>query len=257
MLQTFIVVAIGIALYMTMWFVLSVIYKRADVADIAWGLGFVVAAFTALYVNENYALGTLITCLLVLAWGVRLSLHIGLRNGKKSEDYRYQTMRASWGKTFLIRSYLQIFLAQGFLLLVIVTPVLLVTRYAPSGLYPLLILGGIVWLIGFIFESIGDKQLRIFMRNPENKGKIMIDGLWKYSRHPNYFGEITQWWGISIIALGVPYGWVGLVGPAVLTYLLVKVSGVPLLENKYANRTDYQAYKQRTSMLFPLPPRSE
>jgi steroid 5-alpha reductase family enzyme len=100
---------------------------------------------------------------------------------------------------------------------------------------------------------IGDKQLRKFLAEPANKGHVMNKGLWKYTRHPNYFGEVTQWWAIEIIALICSCGWIGLIGPTVITYLIVKVSGVPLLEKKYDDNPEYQAYKKRTSMLIPLP----
>jgi steroid 5-alpha reductase family enzyme len=237
----------------TLWFLLSLAIKRNDVADIAWGLGFVVASFAGLYKTQNFTLTALITASLVLVWGVRLSWHIGSRNIRKSEDYRYKAWRDDWGKWFVIRSYLQVFILQGFLMLVIVLPVLIIHTYSKDGLMPLTIIGVAIWLFGFVFESIGDKQLKNFLSNPDNKGKMMTSGLWQYTRHPNYFGEVTQWWAIGVIALSWQYGWLGLIGPAVITFLIVKVSGVPLLEKKYADNPEYQAYKKRTSMLIPLP----
>ncbi len=138
-------------------------------------------------------------------------------------------------------------------MLAIVSPVLLIHTYSNSGTSALAILGAALWIFGFAFESIGDKQLRAFLANPKNKGKIMDKGLWRYTRHPNYFGEVTQWWAIGVIALSSEYGWLATVGPTVITFLIVKVSGVPLLENKYASNPEYQAYKRRTSMLIPLP----
>ena len=138
-------------------------------------------------------------------------------------------------------------------MLVIVSPILLIHTYAAGGIYPLAVIGTLIWVFGFLFESIGDKQLRIFISDPKNKGHVMSTGLWKFTRHPNYFGEVTQWWAIGIIGLTVRYGWLGLIGPAVITFLIVKVSGVPLLEARYADNPEYQAYKLRTSKLFPLP----
>ena len=133
---------------------------------------------------------------------------------------------------------------------------MLINKYASGEINLLVIIGFIVWLIGFYFESVGDKQLANFIHNPENKGKLMTEGLWKYSRHPNYFGEVTQWWGIWIIALSVPYGWVAIIGPITITILILFVSGVPLLEKKYKGRSDFEAYKKRTSIFIPLPPKS-
>lgn len=110
-----------------------------------------------------------------------------------------------------------------------------------------------VWIIGFLCESIADNQLRAFINNPLNKGHIMQTGLWKYSRHPNYFGEVTQWWGIFIIGLGVAFGTLGIIGPLVITFLIVFVSGIPLAEKGMANNPEYQVYKSKTSALIPLP----
>ena len=142
---------------------------------------------------------------------------------------------------------------QGLLMLSIVSAVLIIYTYSIGGLFPLVVIGTLIWVFGFVFESIGDKQLKQFISNPSNKGRVMNDGLWKYTRHPNYFGEVTQWWAIGIIALTFNNGWLGLIGPIVITFLIVKVSGVPLLENKYNGNPEYQAYKLETSMLIPLP----
>lgn len=238
---------------MTVWFVVALATKRNDVADIAWGLGFVVASGASLLKTRNFTFIAVLVTGLVFIWGLRLAWHIGQRNIKKSEDYRYKVWRDSWGKWFVLRSYLQIFILQGVLMLLIVSPVILINMYSDNGISPIALVGILLWIFGFMFESVGDKQLKEFIRNPENKGHIMESGLWKYSRHPNYFGEITQWWAIGLVALTVSYAWLGLIGPLVITFLIIKVSGVPLLENKYKDNPDYQAYKLRTSMLIPLP----
>ena len=237
---------------MSVWFVVSLIIKRNDVADVAWGLGFVVASIAGIFQTQNRSSAAILVTVLVLIWGLRLSWHIGSRNIKKSEDYRYKAWRDSWGKWFIVRSYLQIFIFQGLLILTVVTPVLIIATYSAGRLEPLAIIGTLLWIFGFLFEAIGDKQLQKFLSDPQNKGKVMDRGLWQYTRHPNYFGELTQWWAIGIIALTCSYGWLGLLGPAVITILIVKVSGVPLLEAKYATKPEYQAYKQRTSMLIPM-----
>lgn len=243
--------ALIIWVYMSTWFLVALVIKRNDVADIAWGLGYVVVCIATLIKTGNYSLTASIVTILVLIWGLRLSFHIGARNIKKSEDYRYKAWRDSWGKWFTLRSYLQVFLLQGFLMLLIVSPVLIIYTYSDDSLYPLAFIGFVLWLVGFLFESIGDKQLKNFISIPKNKGRVMDKGLWKFTRHPNYFGEITQWWAIGLIATN--YSWLGLIGPIVITFLIVKVSGVPMLEAKYNKNPEYQAYKRKTSMLFPLP----
>ena len=240
--------------YMSLWFLVSVFKKRNDVADVAWGLGFVLTAFLSYALSEGSS-GTrgLLVCALVSVWGVRLAWHIHHRNKGKAEDYRYLAWREEWGKWFYVRSYLQVYLLQGALLFLIVTPVLLINKSLASTLGVLDMLGVTVWLVGFYFEAVGDAQLAKFIKNPANKGKLMQSGLWAYTRHPNYFGEVTQWWGLGIIALAVPGGWLGLIGPLVITYLILKVSGIPLLEKKMAEHPDFAEYKQRVSMFVPQP----
>ncbi len=252
-IQTLIMVAMVVWMYMTVMFIISVIIKRNDIADVAWGFGFVVASLTGVIFNQNTSPTTLLTFGLVVIWGSRLSLHIGLRNIKKSEDFRYKTWRDSWGKWFNLRSYLQVFMLQGLLLLIIVSPVLLISTYAHGDVSLRIILATALWIYGFIFESVGDRQLTKFLQGPRNKGHVMQSGLWRYTRHPNYFGEVTQWWAIGIIAAGYSYGLLAFVGPAVITFLIIKVSGVPMLEKKYSDNPEYQAYKLKTSMFIPLP----
>ncbi len=252
-IHTLLFASLVVWIYMSVWFLIALRLRRNDVADVAWGLGFVVASLATLIKIGDYSFTAVLVTILVLIWGVRLSWHIGVRNSKKSEDYRYKSKRDSWGKWFVVRTYLQIFLVQGFLMLIIVSPILLIYTYSMSGISPLAVIGSLIWLFGFVFESVGDRQLREFIANPINKGHVMTQGLWKYTRHPNYFGEVTQWWAIGLIALSVSYGWLGTIGPAAITYLIVKVSGIPLLEARFAAKPEYEAYKRRTSMLIPAP----
>ncbi|MCX6732482.1 MAG: DUF1295 domain-containing protein [Candidatus Roizmanbacteria bacterium] len=239
--------------YMTVWYVVGLILKRNDVADIAWGLGFVIFCWISLFISEITVRGILVSAL-VTVWGVRLASHIYLRNRNKPEDYRYQTWRNEW-KNFYLRSYLQIYLLQGLFLYFIALPFLFINKSAVSGITILDIVGILIWFIGFYFESVGDSQLKQFVSNPENKGKIMDQGLWRYSRHPNYFGEVTQWWGIFIIALSVPFGYLTVIGPLTITILILFISGIPLLEKKREGRVDWEKYKKQTSIFFPLPPK--
>jgi steroid 5-alpha reductase family enzyme len=134
-------------------------------------------------------------------------------------------------------------------------PILIINKNGNGGLNLLTAIGFAVWLVGFYFESIGDKQLNQFIKNPNNKGKLMNSGLWRYSRHPNYFGEVTQWWGIWLISINAINGIFGIIGPITITILILFVSGVPLLENKYKGRKDFEEYKMKTSAFIPLPPK--
>lgn len=239
--------------YMSLWFIVSLIKKRNDVADVAWGLGFVLMAWVSFYFLETSNIRGVLVVILVSIWGLRLAWHIYTRNKGKAEDYRYLAWRKEWGKWFYIRSYLQVYLLQGVLLFTIVFPVLVINKNLGSTLGVLDFVGVAVWLFGFYFESVGDLQLSSFMKNSANKGKLMQSGLWAYTRHPNYFGEVTQWWGIWLIAALVPGGIFSVIGPLVITFLILKVSGIPMLEKKMAEHPDFAEYKRKTSMFIPLP----
>ncbi len=239
---------------MTAWFLIALSWHRNDVADVAWGFGFVLVAVTSLLLHEPAGRPLLVTAL-VAVWATRLSLYVHFRNRNKSEDFRYRKWREEWGKSFYFRSYLQVFLLQSILLVLIATPIIYVCSVPNPPLGYIDVVGALIWLIGFFFEAVGDEQLRRFMRDPSNKGRIMTSGLWRFTRHPNYFGEVTLWWGIFVIALGVPGGWRTIIGPATITFLILKVSGIPMLEAKYRGNPQYEAYQRRTSAFFPLPPR--
>ncbi len=246
-----------VLMYMTGWFLLALWRRRNDLADIAWGGGFIVAALTAGMLQTGATLRALLVALLVILWGLRLAVHIGLRNMGKGEDDRYRKWREEWGKHWLLRSFLQVFLLQGFLIYLVSIPVTYMILGGPSGLTWLDALGLTLWIIGFFFEAVGDFQLAQFKKDPANRGKFIQQGLWRYSRHPNYFGEVTLWWGIYLMALSAPGGWVTIIGPLTITFLILKVSGIPLLEKKYADNAAFQEYARRTSVFFPLPHRKD
>jgi steroid 5-alpha reductase family enzyme len=246
--------ALIIFVYATLWFVISTIVKRNDIVDVAWGLGYIVLCVFYAFTLEHSGRGLLIY-LLVFLWGIRLSTHIFLRNKGKAEDFRYLQWRKDWGKTFFIRSYFQVYLLQGFLLLIIMWPVMIVGGHPQSDLNWLDYLGLLIWIIGFYFQAVGDYQLTQFKKDPANSGAIITTGLWKYTRHPNYFGEVVMWWGIFLIALNSPNGFYGILGPITITLLILYVSGVPMLERKYEGNAEFEAYKAKTSKFFPLPPR--
>ncbi len=253
MMLLFIQIALALFLYINIWYVIAVLIKRNDVAVIAWGLGFVLMSWIAFLLSEHSARSLLVNALVTM-WGLRLTWHIARRNLKKPEDHRYAVWRKEW-KYFYLRSYLQVFMLQGFFLYVILVPVLVTHAEGQNPLTFLDAAGAVLWLIGFAFESIGDRQLKNFLRDPANKGKIMDRGLWSYSRHPNYFGEVVQWWGIFLITLAVQFGFLTIVSPLLITFLILFVSGIPILEKKYSGRPDFETYKKKTSMFIPLPSR--
>ncbi len=249
----FVTLLLILFIYMSGWFVVSLVKKRNDVADVAWGLGFVLLSCSSFLLGAAHGLRGLFACALVSVWGLRLAWHIHARNKGKTEDYRYQQWRNEWGSWFYLRSYLQVYLLQGALLFLIVLPVLVMNQNVGSALTLLDGIGIAVWLLGFLFESVGDAQLAKFLKNPANKGKLMQSGLWAYTRHPNYFGEVTQWWGIWLLVLSVPNGWLTVIGPMTITFLILKVSGIPLLEKKMAEHPEFAEYKRKVSMFFPWP----
>ncbi len=242
--------------YMSLWFVVSLLKKRNDVADVAWGMGFVLLAWISFYLSGASGQRELMVCLLVSIWGLRLASHIYGRNKGKAEDYRYQKWHKEWGKAFYLRSYLQVYLLQGALLFIIALPVLLINKNSEASLGLIDYIGLSVWLFGFYFEAVGDAQLARFTKDPANKGKLMQRGLWAYTRHPNYFGEVALWWGIWLIALAVPNGVFAIVGPLTITFLILYVSGIPMLEMKMEENPEFAEYKRRTSKFLPWPPRT-
>lgn len=252
----YLILVLLLFVYMNFWFVLSLIKKRNDVADVAWGLGFVLITWASFFISGTYGVRGLLVGILVSLWGLRLAIHIHKRNKGKAEDYRYLAWRKEWGRWFFIRSYFQVYILQGVFLFLVVLPVLLINKNSVSAFGFLDMIGVLVWLFGFYFEAVGDSQLAGFIKNPENKGKLMQSGLWSYTRHPNYFGEVTQWWGIWIVALSVPNGLFGIVGPLTITFLILKVSGIPMLEKKMAENPEFADYKRRVSVFFPLPPKN-
>ncbi|MFO7815319.1 MAG: DUF1295 domain-containing protein [Halanaerobiales bacterium] len=243
---------IFILAYFIVFFIIAVIKKNNSVVDIGWGLGFVLASYFVLFNTGNFNFRTIIVTLFVTVWGLRLSYHIYQRNKGKPEDFRYAKWRKNWDY-FYVRSFFQIFILQGLLLFLIVSSVININSHVAVSFTAFDIIGIIIWVIGFTFEALGDKQLRDYISRPdsEKEGHIMKEGLWKYTRHPNYFGEATMWWGIFLIGLSIPGSWIFIISPITITYLLLFVSGVPLLEEKYADDEEFQEYAKRTNKFFP------
>jgi len=192
---------------------------------------------------------------LVTLWGLRLSLYILWRNWGKPEDLRYQKWRRESGRIWWWKSLFQVFVLQGVLMWIIAAPLLAAQQGAvPTGLTLLDYVGAAIWLVGFFFEATGDLQLARFKADPRNKGKVMDRGVWRYTRHPNYFGDAAQWWGFYLIALAAG-GWWTIFSPILMTLLLLRVSGVALLEQTLETRPGYKEYVERTSAFIPWPPR--
>ncbi|MCS6884812.1 MAG: DUF1295 domain-containing protein [Acidobacteriota bacterium] len=251
-------VAATAVMMLSLW-IASLVKKDASIVDTFWGLGFVQIATIGAIFSPAITNRKILVAVLVAIWGIRLSLHIFLRNRGKGEDFRYKAMRERHGDKFPIVSLFTVFLFQGALMIIISLPL----QVAQTALYPkslswLDYLGTAVWLTGFLFEAVADWQLKRFKSSPENKGKVLDSGLWRYSRHPNYFGESVVWWGYFLIALATPLGAWTIVSPLLMTLLLIKVSGVSLLEQTLVKtKPEYTKYIKSTSAFFPWLPKSK
>lgn len=251
--------AVLILATMTVVWGVSVAIRNASIVDVAWGPGFVLVAGLGLAAGDGLFERRLLVFVLVLVWAVRLAVHIAVRNRGKGEDYRYQTFRRKYGPDrYWWVSLFQVFWLQGALVWLVSLPL----QVAAAGTTPATLtvvdaLGSTIWLVGFVFEAVGDRQLVAFKADASHRGKVMNRGLWRYTRHPNYFGDAAVWWGYGLIGLLTPWGWLALIGPVVMTVLLLKVSGVAMLEKTIGERRPgYDEYVRRTSAFVPWPPRS-
>ena len=248
-------VAIVIAAVMIITWVVSLVLRDASVVDPVWPLAFIAVAITALIAGGGDEGRRILIACVVAIWGARLSIHLLVRNAGKGEDFRYAAMRAKHGRRFWLTSLVTVFLLQGLLVWVVSLPVQL-SAIPDRPLGWLAIVGAIVWVLGVAFEAMGDAQLTRFKANPASRGQVLDTGLWRYTRHPNYFGDFLVWWGIFLIAAESGAGAWGVAGPLLMTLLLVKVSGAGLLEKDIAvRRPGYADYVRRTSGFMPLPPK--
>jgi len=239
--------------YMTLAQAVARLRRRIDTVDVAWGLGFLVPTY--LVAIKDYSTRSRVIATLVTIWGVRLATHIYLRSRRRGDDPRYAEMTKKWKGKIWPQAYFRIFLLQGALIWIISLPIVLASnKVVASSPDHFLAAGILIWLIGFLTETIADAQLSKLLQI-KNRPKVMQTGLWKYSRHPNYFGELTQWWAIGIIALQVSYGWLGLLGPLTLSVLIIFVSGIPPIEKRRAKDPDYRDYQRRTSVIVPWFPK--
>ena len=272
----------------TLLWAISVAAKDASLVDIFWGFGFLLVGATCLYLVPVKTPYLILLAAMPIIWGLRLTLYLAKRNLGHGEDKRYVNMRKRAAKkgmsemAWRLRTLFSVYWGQGLLIMIVSAPVWVAAakaievapfdcvqspcpiRYGPPTEIGLLaIIGAILWLIGFLFEAIGDAQLARFLKKnkdydgPADEKPVMDKGLWKYTRHPNYFGNACMWWGIWLVACEAPFGWATIIGPIIMTLLLTKVSGRDLLERDMGRRKNYQDYIERTSGFFPLPPKKK
>jgi steroid 5-alpha reductase family enzyme len=242
---------------MTLLWGLSIIIKNVSIVDIFWGPGFVISALYYFIETDGYPLRKIIMLILVSIWGIRLSVYLAWRNIGKGEDFRYTQFRKSYGENrYWWISFFQTFLLQGVLMWIISSPLLGAQFYAEKNSLGILDFTGLCsWIIGFCFESIGDIQLARFKADPLNKGKVLNTGLWKYTRHPNYFGDAAVWWGFGLLSMAAG-SFIPVLGSLIMTGLIIKVSGVALLEKSLVEKKpQYKEYIEKTSAFLPWFPK--
>ncbi len=277
---------------LTLLWAVSVMVKDASLVDIYWGFGFLVVGAVCLYLANPKTPYLILLAALPIIWGLRLTLYLAKRNLGHGEDKRYTKMQKRAEKKgvselmWRLRSLFTIYWGQGLLIMIVSAPVWVgfatskimyefaeVTSKREIVIDPdkwgvpeigvMAILGTLLWLIGFLFEAIGDWQLSQFKKKhadydgPEEDKPVLNSGLWRYTRHPNYFGNACMWWGIWLVACQAPWGWATIFAPIIMTFLLTKVSGKDLLEKEMGKRKKYQRYIKRTSGFFPLPPKDK
>jgi steroid 5-alpha reductase family enzyme len=246
--------AVIVGTLVLLWLI-SLRLKDASIVDIFWGLGFVTITWCTFFIARPTSSRYILLAVMVTIWGVRLAGYLAWRNIGKSEDYRYRAMRTKYGDRFPLISLFLVFGLQGVIMLIVSLPVQ-VTANSINSLNWLDALGVGAWFIGLFFETVGDLQLARFKANPDNQGKVMDRGLWRFTRHPNYFGDFMIWWGVFTIALAGGSVWWTIISPLLMSFLLIRVSGVALLENSLRTRTiGYDNYVRNTSAFFPLPPK--
>lgn len=242
---------------LTLIWVISLVLRDASIVDVFWGLGFVLISAAAIRRQGASDPRSLLIFGIVALWACRLALHLYLRWRRLGhEDRRYAAMRRKAGPRFAIMSLFTVFWLQALVLWVVSLPLQLAFAAAPSPLGPLDFAGAAIAIAGLLIEALADYQLTRFGRDPANSGRVLDSGLWAWSRHPNYFGDTAMWWGVFLLCLSASHAWWTIIGPIVMTYFLLRVSGVPLLERKMADRRpEYAEYIRRTSSFIPWPPK--
>lgn len=243
------------AVMITTW-IISLIVKNASIVDIVWGAGFAINSWVLAATVDGNSGRQILLAVMVGIWGMRLALYLAQRNIGHGEDWRYKAMRKKKGKNFGLISLFTVFGLQGVLMWTVSLPVIFGNADSSPGIGPVAVIGIMLWIVGLAFEAIGDYQLSRFKKDPNNAGKVMDKGLWSLTRHPNYFGDALLWWGIGIVGAETGSGVIGFIGPVVMTFFLLKVSGVPMLERSLQKRREgYAEYVARTSGFIPRPPK--
>lgn len=257
MLSIYLQASLIIFILLVLLWLISVFIKNASIVDLFWGFGFVVINSYYAFTIEDLSFRNIVLLVLVSIWGLRLSVYLASRNIGKGEDFRYQEFRKKYGpERYWWVSFFQTFLLQGFLMMLISTP-LTGANFSTENKEINFIdyIAIIVWFIGFVFESGGDWQLARFKANADNKGKVLNTGFWKYTRHPNYFGDSAVWWAFGLFSIAAGNYWLAL-GSVLMTLLIIKVSGVALLEKSLTKaKPQYEEYIQKTSAFFPWFPK--
>jgi steroid 5-alpha reductase family enzyme len=254
--HTFEIMLINLAAVAVMMFcgwIYSLIKNNVTIADSLWGLGFILTAWITFFLSDGFITRKIILTALVTLWGLRLFIHITKRNRGKGEDPRYTEWRKEYGSGFKYISLFKVFLVQALFLWIISLSIQAGgLSESPDYLMIFDFIGLAVWISGFLIESFADYKISSFMKKPENRGRVMNSKLWRYSRHPNYFGESAMWWGIFIISLSVPYGYITIISPIVITYTLLRITGVTLMEKTiFGNNLEYKEYVATTSSFIP------
>jgi len=241
-----------VILFTVLWAV-SLRLENSSIADVAWGPGILVVGLTYYFTSDGVTLRAHLTLALLAMWAIRLATHLGIRTRLQGEDFRYVKWRDEYSHWWFV-SYFKVFLLQSVIGWIVSWPIYFaIVSLAPASLTMVDYLGALLVVSGLVVESVADEQLRRFRADRVNRGKVLDTGLWRYTRHPNYFGEALLWWGFGLIGVatgGVP----GLIGPAILTFLLIYVSGVALLESTLIEKAGYIQYVGRTPAFLPLPP---
>lgn len=236
--------------YFTLFFIVATIIKNNSIVDIGWGIGFVLTSWILFFINGTYSVNQIIMNTMISIWGLRLFYYILKRNVFKAEDFRYANWRKAWGKRVIPRAFFQVFMLQGLLQFAIGSSSYYLNLNDTNFSFISLI-GVLLWSIGFYYEVFGDRQLKQHIQNKNKTSKLLTTGLWKQTRHPNYFGEALLWWGLYLFAVlnGVPLYFV--VSPLTITLVLYFIS-TPLLEEKMKKYSGWNEYKKKTSMFVPF-----
>lgn len=244
------IVAIILFVYMSLCFFVAKAKNRADIADIAWGFGFIIVSWASQILGQISLCG-LIVNILVTIWATRLILHIYFRNRNKEEDFRYQALKSKWKKHFNFKLFSEVFLLQGCILYIVSLPIMWIHTHTEMLSLEILGIAFPIWLTGFTLETLADRELMLFQKDPAKKGQLLTTGVWGYVRHPNYLGELMQWWAIWLMAAPLPFSWALLISPLLLTFLIVQVSGIKPLEEKMKKHADFWQYAEKTPSLVP------